>query len=97
MIILAKAKRKKNGSIDLDAQADIRAVPEVKINEITREGDGDVLVRFDDDCPGEYFDAVSIDGETILGGKLREALAKAEAAEKPASNKSGEYWPKRYR
>ncbi len=99
MIILAKAKRKKDGSIDLDAQADLRAVRDIDVREITREGDGDVLVRFDDDSPGEYFDAASIDGETILGGKLHDALMKQEAADNQTKKpgKSSESWPKHYR
>lgn len=77
MIILAKAKRKKDGTIDAVAAADIKVVKEQDIDEISRENNGQVLVRFDGD-PGEYYDAVSINGEVILSGELKMALAALE-------------------
>ena len=80
MIILAKAKRKKDGTIDAAASADIKAVKGQDISEISRENDGQVLVRFDNGDPGEYYDAVRICGDVILSGELRTALAELEEA-----------------
>ena len=37
-------------------------------------------VRWDNGDPGEYYDAVSIDGEVILSGELKAALAELEDA-----------------
>ena len=80
MIICAKAKRKKDGTIDIGEMADIRAIPEQNIAEIVRENGGKVLVRTNDGEPAEYYDAVEIDGESILSGEMKQAM---EEGQKP--------------
>ena len=80
MIICAKAKRKKDGTIDLEAMADLKAFPEWIVAEVSRENGGKVLVRLNDGEPAEYYDAVEIDGESILGGEMKQAL---EESQKP--------------
>ena len=79
MIICAKAKRKKDGTIDLEAMADIRAIPEQNIAEIVRENGGKVLVRTNDGEPADYYDAVEIDGESILSGEMKQAMEEAKS------------------
>ena len=80
MIICAKAKRKEDGTIDLEAMADLKAFPEWNVAEVSRENGGKVLVRLNDGEPADYYDAVEIDGESILSGEMKQAL---EESQKP--------------
>lgn len=77
MIICIMAKRKKNGTIDEEATADVRTFRKEDVQEISREGGGKVLVRVDG-LPGVYYDGVMVDGEAILSDELRDALKKLE-------------------
>jgi len=74
MIICAKAKRKEDGTIDLEAMADLKAFPEWNVAEVSRENGGKVLVRLNDGEPADYYDAVEIDGESILSGEMKQAF-----------------------
>lgn len=97
MIILAKAIRKKDGSIDVNASADLRGVREQDVLELKREGGGKILVRLDDGEPAEYYDAVNINGDALTSDELKAAFeGKIEQRERKP-RKGGESWPKSQR
>lgn len=97
MIILAKAKRKEDGSIDVDASADLRGVREQDVLELRREGGEKILVRLDDGEPAEYYDAVNINGDALTSDELKAAF-EDKIEEKPKKpRKGGESWPRSQR
>ena len=77
MVIMMKAARRWNGDIDLGGSEIVKAVPERKVEEVSKT-QGVVMVRLDDGEPAEEWDVVTIGDCEIVGAKFMSVAVSAK-------------------